>query len=952
MQENIFRKGIVVGLVALLVGTSVVTSIGKNIEKDIKENNPVNISSAPLDEGLVGYWSFDEGSGTIVHDSSGNDNDGTIFGGVQWVDGISGKALNFDGIDDYVNINDVSDFKFVNEDVTFTSWVQIVDNSNNYRNFVSLGDDSDAYPLIALVKSRSGNLDGRIYTEIYGNSPGNTSRVTSLQNGDTLPKNTWLFVVCVIDYPNSLKLYINATFQGSTAPVSFNMTSAVSLKLFIGQCVSVGWNGYHDRHKGLIDEIRIYNKELSIEEIQYLYNNPGGSENQPPVAKFVWRPWNPNPSQITNFDASESYDFGGTIISYDWDWNNDGTYDESHTSPTVAHSWTSTGSYPVKLKVTDNTGLNDTITKTVNVTSGNQRPDKPNIYGSNEVKLGDVSIYVGYALDPNDDKLSYFFDWGDGTNSGWTDFDEVLGSAAKTFEIIGVYNIKVKVKDTYGLESEWSNFLSVKVDYTSEIQSWGDSSKCWLEYHEKDSGGETIFIKCGASVSVKYDGLIWSDSLNQWLLCFSPMIYWSVNKEYGIFGIEDEHLYLHITNDSDCAPILSVPPARSGGVNVTLAPDPNPNPFEPIALDVAALVIDKILSLAGLGPFASITLIGAELCNVLADATANKPDVIWDTNNSNVKESAGFLHHYVVINADEPHPDGKWEITYHAGADIVFGWGVHWPIDLEYNYYHYPAYYLYGEGPIKISGPIPPAPNRGQLPDGMYIRVFCPVDVTVYPPSGFSVSKNISSFPNATYSEKDLDGDGDLDKEIYIPQAWEGGYKIYLEPQPGANPNETFSIVINIAGENITLVKDEKISNINISIPYLYQKPLPPWEVNLSGETIGKVGREYEYSFVATTPYNINVYEYCIDWGDGSTTLRNGSFASGEIVTVNHTWQKKGTYLVRLKVKDVYGLVSDWATLQVKIPRNRVFDNLILRFFEHHPLLFKMFQLLFKQLQI
>ncbi len=54
------------------------------------------------DEGLVAYYSFDEGSGNVLHDLSGNENDGTIYG-AKWVDGKYGKALEFDGINDYVD---------------------------------------------------------------------------------------------------------------------------------------------------------------------------------------------------------------------------------------------------------------------------------------------------------------------------------------------------------------------------------------------------------------------------------------------------------------------------------------------------------------------------------------------------------------------------------------------------------------------------------------------------------------------------------------------------------------------------------------------------------------------------------------------------------------------------------------------------------------------------------
>ncbi|MBN2130392.1 MAG: hypothetical protein JW741_12890, partial [Sedimentisphaerales bacterium] len=49
------------------------------------------------DPHLVGWWPLDEGSGTTAHDQSGHGNDGTFMGDPQWVPGVRGGALAFDG---------------------------------------------------------------------------------------------------------------------------------------------------------------------------------------------------------------------------------------------------------------------------------------------------------------------------------------------------------------------------------------------------------------------------------------------------------------------------------------------------------------------------------------------------------------------------------------------------------------------------------------------------------------------------------------------------------------------------------------------------------------------------------------------------------------------------------------------------------------------------------------
>jgi subtilisin family serine protease len=87
----------------------------------------------------------------------------------------------------------------------------------------------------------------------------------------------------------------------------------------------------------------------------------------PPHADFNWTPQNPGPNQPITFDASASLDPDGTITLYEWDWDNDGIYDEAHTSPVATHTWVNLGCYQVRLQVTDDQNFTGTIIKTVNV---------------------------------------------------------------------------------------------------------------------------------------------------------------------------------------------------------------------------------------------------------------------------------------------------------------------------------------------------------------------------------------------------------------------------------------------------------------------------------------------------------------------------------------------------------------------------------------------------------
>jgi len=79
-------------------------------------------NAAGNEQGLVAYYSFDEGEGNVTHDLSGNGNDGTIYG-AKWVDGKYEKALEFDGMDDYINCGRGKSLDIVDE-ITICAWIK------------------------------------------------------------------------------------------------------------------------------------------------------------------------------------------------------------------------------------------------------------------------------------------------------------------------------------------------------------------------------------------------------------------------------------------------------------------------------------------------------------------------------------------------------------------------------------------------------------------------------------------------------------------------------------------------------------------------------------------------------------------------------------------------------------------------------------------------------------
>ncbi len=138
-------------------------------------------------------------------------------------------------------------------------------------------------------------------------------------------------------------------------------TWAEQQKLTASDGVRPDWFGWSFSLFGDTALVSAYNKDSGTGAVYvFVYG-------EPPVADFSWTPQKPTSHQPIVFNASSSYDPDGTILLYEWDWNNDGVYEESNTTPVATHTWENIGNYPVTVLVTDNAGATGSLTKTVSV---------------------------------------------------------------------------------------------------------------------------------------------------------------------------------------------------------------------------------------------------------------------------------------------------------------------------------------------------------------------------------------------------------------------------------------------------------------------------------------------------------------------------------------------------------------------------------------------------------
>jgi len=123
----------------------------------------------------------------------------------------------------------------------------------------------------------------------------------------------------------------------------------------------------------------------------------------------------------------------------------------------------------------------------------------------------------------------------------------------------------------------------------------------------------------------------------------------------------------------------------------------------------------------------------------------------------------------------------------------------------------------------------------------------------------------------------------------------------------------------------------------------------PPETPTISGETNGDFGEWYEYTFRVIDPDN-NPISWYIEWGDGKHTGWTTERASNEKCYYGHKWDEEDNYTIRVKARDVLGEESDWAYLEVTMPKNQQASNMwYMRWLERFPILNQIVNLLMEK---
>ncbi len=213
----------------------------------------VSAASIDLNRGLIAYYPFDGDA----NDYSGNGNDGSEINGVSFTSGLKGLSANFDGIDDYIDVADNASLNF--EQFTISTWV----NSNTQL----------SQPI--LNKGRyNGDLQNnqRQYEFRTDRASIYSTEWNSAKFEQNLNQNNWVHLLATYD-GSSLKTYTNGELQEEVT-VGFINQVEIPESLTIGSAFDVENGAIGDQQQtflGTLDELYIFNRTLSLTEIQALY---------------------------------------------------------------------------------------------------------------------------------------------------------------------------------------------------------------------------------------------------------------------------------------------------------------------------------------------------------------------------------------------------------------------------------------------------------------------------------------------------------------------------------------------------------------------------------------------------------------------------------------------------------------------------------------------------------
>jgi hypothetical protein len=235
-----------------------------NLTSTISVNLKITVKDS-IEMGLIAYYPFNNSG----EDLSGKMNDVAYYSNVTSTTNRSGKAnsaFSFNGVNSYLMIKDHAGLRLSNTDFTINTWVKMEDYNPN-----DLGSLILSKRFSGSNKGYNFGINGVISTPIGSIQFGPGGGLPSVTSTTLIGKGSWYMITMVYNLSTSkMKVYRNGVYD--TEATILPLDGSINADLYIGRDnPSIGTNYFL---KGSIDDIRIYNRALTAQQIQRLYVAP------------------------------------------------------------------------------------------------------------------------------------------------------------------------------------------------------------------------------------------------------------------------------------------------------------------------------------------------------------------------------------------------------------------------------------------------------------------------------------------------------------------------------------------------------------------------------------------------------------------------------------------------------------------------------------------------------
>ncbi len=317
------------------------------------------VDAAPPPSGLVGWW---PGDGFAL-DVSGNSNNGALVNGATYAPGQVGQAFSFDGVDDYVTIPHSAALQ-PDRELTVEGWIKLSVMPSSWASVFWKGNGTDSSQTGNSERSYSlfVNANGSLHVASTSSDRVGIGQTVASTAAGSVITGQWYHVAVVVNSNlGYLRIYLNGVLKGETAYSASGIRAGTSALQFGAR----SGGGY--QFQGLIDEVSLYNRALTVDEITAIYGagTSGKAYRADSSPTILQQPVSEThyPGESTDFRVAA---MGSPRPTYQW-LNNNSTMDGQtgnrlQLTNLIAEK---AGSYSVRITNSAGEITSDTVTLTI-----------------------------------------------------------------------------------------------------------------------------------------------------------------------------------------------------------------------------------------------------------------------------------------------------------------------------------------------------------------------------------------------------------------------------------------------------------------------------------------------------------------------------------------------------------------------------------------------------------